>query len=269
MSVINSKRVLVLLTICLLVVATVYVVAAKENGSGAAEDGAAATTNEEAAADTEEEAENTTAEETTQVNEAHAMLTFDPSDERKLMGESTDVFFGRIIEQVGSEGAQTSAPGFEKPQTQFAVEVGETIKGDATGTVTVNQAAGYEDDGHADHKHLTLVEGDELLEPGQEYLLYTIYSEREGWYNLTVPAAPTHVPINSQEERAKEEKEAREAKQNQVNVDPKGPPPPADPGPGRPCPPDGRKPPPGLPPCDPSAPLPPEAPPGPPKHQTR
>ena len=63
---------------------------------------------------------------------------FNVEDEKKLVGFATDVFFGRVVEQVGSEGIPTSVPGATVKQTQFSVAVGVSIKGMLLGTVTVN-----------------------------------------------------------------------------------------------------------------------------------
>lgn len=256
MALINSRTVLALLTVCLLAAGIVfYAMAAKDGGAEVAAEDSGVGTAEEVAEATEDETEDVP-EGSTQVNESHALLSIDPNDERYLVGESTDVFFGRVTEQSGSEGVETNA-GNVVPQTQFSVEVQEAIKGDATGTVTVNQEAGYEDDGHTNHKHLRQFDGDQLLETGQEYLFYTIYEEGRGVYTLTAPVSNSHVQIDDKTERSKEREEAKQAKAEERKADPSGPPePPAGSRPGRPCPPDGRTPPPEFGPCDPSAPRP-------------
>ena len=66
---------------------------------------------------------------------AHAHYAFDPEDDRALAAYATDIFVGRVLGQVGAVGAPTSAPGQELPQTQYTVEVLETIKGAAAGVV--------------------------------------------------------------------------------------------------------------------------------------
>src|SRR5918997_5444182 len=63
----------------------------------------------------------------------HPIYTFDPRDDRALAAYATDVFIGRVRGQTGAAGAPTSAPGQELPQTQFAVEVLQRVKGQAAG----------------------------------------------------------------------------------------------------------------------------------------
>lgn len=99
-----------------------------------------------------------------QVVNARALYTFDVKDKRQLVGFASHVFVGRVTRQVGTEGAPTSRPGYTMPQTQFAVEVVDTIKGRLIGTVTVNQDGGERDG------VLVLMENDPLLVPGQTYL---------------------------------------------------------------------------------------------------
>lgn len=242
MTITNGKPALILLVVGLLIAGVaVYVLAAGDGGVGAAESDGAGDAGEAVGASGVEVED--APEETTRVSYAQPLLTIYPNDERLLVGESTDVFFGRVVEQSGSEGIETRA-GFVIPQTQFSVEVDEVIKGDAPGTVNVNQEAGYEDDAR---KLLRLFEGDRLLVPGREYLFYTSYDEDNDWYTMTVPVDASHVEIGNEAGREKERREVREAKANQARVDPKGPPPPDDPNAGRPCLVEGRQNPPDAP----------------------
>jgi hypothetical protein len=86
------------------------------------------------------------------------------SDDRELVGSSSDVFIAKVIKQTG-----TSTEPYL--QTHFSVEVIESIKGNATGNIIVKQFGGYE------HvfiwKYLTLADGDELLLSGETYLFVT------------------------------------------------------------------------------------------------
>ena len=115
-----------------------------------------------------------------QVGIAHPVYAFDPEDDHALAAHATDIFVGRVVAQTGTVGAPTSAPGHEVPQTQFAVDVLHGIKGQAAGTVTVNQVGGL--DKHA--KRLMLVQGDELLQPGTTELFVTFYVPERGWYQV-------------------------------------------------------------------------------------
>lgn len=101
------------------------------------------------------------------------LYAFDAKGKRKLVGYATNVFVGRVAEEVGSEGAPLSGPR-EKvlPRTQFSIEVSRNIKGGTGETVTVSQAGGYDEEGRE-----AQVEGDGPLKPGQEYLFSTSYNE--------------------------------------------------------------------------------------------
>src|SRR5215211_7954108 len=74
----------------------------------------------------------------------HPIYELDPKDDRALADYATDIFIGRVLDQIGAVGAPTSAPGQELPQSQFAVEVLHVIKGQTGGVVTVNQVGGLD-----------------------------------------------------------------------------------------------------------------------------
>jgi hypothetical protein len=111
---------------------------------------------------------------------AHADYAFDPSDDRALAAYATDVFVGRVLKQVSATGAPTSAPGQEMPQTQYAVEVVETIKGDAAGVVTVNQVGGVD----AQSQQPMALAGDAPLAPGSSDLFLVVHVPERGWYQI-------------------------------------------------------------------------------------
>lgn len=117
-----------------------------------------------------------------QVVHVSTLNTFDVSDKRRLVGFASNVFVGRVGEQVGTEGVPTSKPGYTAPQTQFSVEVLDNIKGLVAGKVTVNQHGGYRDG------VLVVMEGDHLLVPGQTYLFVTRLNAEHGWYTIVAPA---------------------------------------------------------------------------------
>jgi hypothetical protein len=86
------------------------------------------------------------------------------SDDRRLAGFAEDIFLGRV------SGAGSTADKDPLPETDFPVQVLDTIKGSAHGTVTVVQQGGRlpgRDD------ELRLMEGDRELEPGRTYLFAT------------------------------------------------------------------------------------------------
>lgn len=248
MPILDGKRLLVVLAVGLLAAlgAVAYAVAANNYGTeAAADDGAEATEQEEAEA---------AGDGGTKIEGKAAI---DPKDERQIVGGSTDVFFGRVVEQVGSEGAPTAKPGAEQPMTQYAVEVTEVIKGDASGTVTINQLGGYVDDGHENHRHLDLIEGDSLMEPGQEYLFSTNYVEEKDWYQIVL-AGVGNVEVKDKAQRQELEQKFEEAEANQVEVNIPSPPSSEEieKRTYRPCRPEGSNPRGAELPCDPSDPLP-------------
>lgn len=138
---------------------------------------------------------------------------FDVTDERQLVGDADNVFIGRVLEKVGEEGAPVSGPGgVVFPQTQFAVQVQENIKGDLAGVVTVTQAGGRAREGG----DVVLFEGDPLLEHGQEVLLVTKYDQANGWHTVTTPGfADLRIKDKEQKKALKEKFE--KAKKEQVD----------------------------------------------------
>ncbi len=98
----------------------------------------------------------------------------DFSNDRKLIGFADNVFFGRVSAQVGQRGSESL------PETQFKVDVLETIKGTLSGQVVVNQQGGH----LRSTNELVLVGGDALLEPGTTYLFATKSYKATGWHTL-------------------------------------------------------------------------------------
>lgn len=109
----------------------------------------------------------------------HVQYAADFTDDRILIGASHNIFVGKVVKVVGSEGRRLG------PETQFQVEVIENIKGDLRGAVIVNQLGGYKDN------ILYAVEsgddegsGSYLLQPGSTYLFATRFLEEKNWYTL-------------------------------------------------------------------------------------
>jgi len=100
-----------------------------------------------------------------------ALYAVDVTDDRELVGAAHNVFVGKVIAQTGT----TTDPYL---RTQFSVEVLEVIKGNLSGTVTVNQKGGYEYFEGKDY--LILTKGDKLLEPGESYLFVTRGNDARG-----------------------------------------------------------------------------------------
>ncbi len=145
----------------------------------------------------------------------HVSSAFDGADTRKLVGFATHVFVGRAVHILGTDSLPDTAPGGpEMPVTRFAVEVGESIKGRAEGTVTVNQMGGRDSEGT-----LMLFEGDPLLVPGQEYLFVTRRVRADGSYQLVAPGYD-NVRIESLGERSAVAETFREAHREEIQFDP-------------------------------------------------
>ncbi len=245
MTIPKRRALLVLLVLGLLVaLGGAYAVAAREDGAEAAKNGGAEPTEQKA-----EAAEDGA----TKIKGKGAI---DPKDESQIVGSSSDVFFGWVVKRSGSEGAPTTKPGFEQPMTQYAAEVTEAIKGDASGRVTVNQLGGYVDNGH---EGLDLIKGDSLLESEQEYLFATNYVEEKDWYQIVL-AGVANIKVEDEAQRQELKQRFEEAKASQVKVNvPSGPPSleEVEKRYYRPCWPDGSTPPGWDRPCDPTDPLPP------------
>ena len=98
---------------------------------------------------------------TNEVSIGHATYAIDMTDDRQVAGFSSDVFFGRVVENSGQLMLD------EFPKTLFQVEVLEALKGSLSGVVKVGQAAGVVEDGS-----MFFMAGDtQLLETGKVYLL--------------------------------------------------------------------------------------------------
>lgn len=145
----------------------------------------------------------------------HGAWAFDVTDKRLLVGFSDDVFVGRVIKQVGSQGAPSLGEGTSLlPQTQFKVSVKDAIKGDLNGTVIVNQSGGTD----AETGELYLVDGNPLLEPKQTYLFSTKYSPENDWHEIVVEGYGDVPFKNKSEKKQKELKEKfKKAKKNQID----------------------------------------------------
>jgi|GEM_PF-6745412 len=127
---------------------------------------------------------------------------FDVTDKRRLVGHATHVFEGRVIAQVGSKGLLTSIPGDSIPQNQYTVEIIEGIKGDAAGTVIVNQ---YDN-----------IEGDSPLKLGHKYIFVTRYSSETGWHHITA-AGHGNIQIKDEKSRKDLVEEFKKARKEQIS----------------------------------------------------
>jgi hypothetical protein len=144
--------------------------------------------------------------------------TFEPTDERELVGFATNVFVGRVVGKVGAEGAPVSGPqGDVIPRTQFSVAVLNNIKGDLSGNVTVSQTGGYDKSVGREVR----IEGDPLLKPGQVLLFATSYNREEGWYTVAAQPFGT-IPIEDERQRTNLVEKFQQAREAQIPFDPTG-----------------------------------------------
>jgi hypothetical protein len=105
------------------------------------------------------------ATEPTNIARADFVAVTDFSDDRRLAGFAENVFFGRVT------GDGSTTEGDPLPETNFPVQVIETLKGSAgSGSVVVVQQRGQVR-GRDDEQ--VLLEGDQALQPGQTYLFAT------------------------------------------------------------------------------------------------
>jgi hypothetical protein len=163
--------------------------------------------------------------------DAMGMITadyaFDVSDDRSLVGFADNVFLGRVlkVEDIVST-SDTSAP--PDPRSTFAVEVSENVKGSLEGTVRVAQDGGcveYRADGDYPEqgiregervRALMLVDGDSLLERGEEYLLLTRYDERHRWHHIET-ASSGNIRIENEKHREALVRRFERAEKNQTD----------------------------------------------------
>ena len=124
------------------------------------------------------------------------LYELDPRDDRALAAYATDIVLGRVLRQTGAEGAPTSAPGQELPQSQFAVEVLDVLKGRAGGVVTVNQIGGLDRQAGG----VMLLEGDGILRPGASELFLLVYVPERAWYQI-VAGGYGHLPAGDAAQR--------------------------------------------------------------------
>src|SRR5215207_3535202 len=142
----------------------------------------------------------------------HPIYALDPTDDRALADYATDIFIGRVLDQTGTAGAPTSAPGQELPQSQFAVEVLQLLKGQAAGVVTVNQVGGLDQQAH----QIMLLEGDALLRPELSELFLVVSVPERGWYQIV---AAGHGHLSADDPAQRKTLIARFAQANDERID--------------------------------------------------
>lgn len=105
-----------------------------------------------------------------------ASWAFDLFDQKKLAGASDAIFVGSVIEQIGDESRLEALP-----ETQFRVQVIQTLKGEVPGEVTVSQQGGLD----RETGKTVLLEGDPIVLVGKSYIFSTGFDSSRGWYTAT------------------------------------------------------------------------------------
>lgn len=139
-----------------------------------------------------------------------ASYAFDVSDPRELVGSADNVFVGRVVEEVGGEDIAGEGGG-DIPQTQFAVDVVENLKGELRGQVVVNQDGGT----LPGESRPILLTGSEPLEPGESYVLSTSRDVPSGWHSI-VATGFGDVPVSTEPNPGEVLARYRQAVRNQV-----------------------------------------------------
>lgn len=150
---------------------------------------------------------------------AEVSYSFNVADKRQLVAFADNVFVGRVTKQVGSVSLPTSSPDVRLPESQFAVEVIDNIKGQLQGTVEVSQFGGPVDvvvergGRRVTERTVDLMEGDKLLKPGELVLLATRPSDSGGGHTIVAqPFADRRIRSRAERDRlVREFTQAREA----------------------------------------------------------
>jgi hypothetical protein len=116
------------------------------------------------------------------IKEIEGQYAGDFADDRVLVGASTNVFIGKVIEQAGNRERGIG------PETQFTVEIVQNIKGKLQGTILLDQLGGYREgtlykpENGAETSEFA--PQDYVLKPGSTYIFATRFSEENDWYTL-------------------------------------------------------------------------------------
>ncbi|AZI65756.1 MULTISPECIES: hypothetical protein [unclassified Rhodococcus (in: high G+C Gram-positive bacteria)] len=112
-----------------------------------------------------------------------ASWVIDIQDQRQVAGFADAVFVGTVLEQSGFAADRSAVP-----ETQFRVQVSNSLKGEVAEEVTVNQQGG------TDPKtgEVILLEEDPMIEVGKSYLFATRYNADFDFYTV--------VPFTGHEE---------------------------------------------------------------------
>lgn len=87
--------------------------------------------------------------------------------------DSSNVFVGIVVRKVGNEAVDFA------PEEQYEVRVEENLKGDLTGSVTVNLLSLAHEEDHEEGAGTH-----QSLKDGSTYVFFTRYLEEQGWYTV-------------------------------------------------------------------------------------
>lgn len=123
----------------------------------------------------------------TKINSIDGNYVIDIYNPREVVGYADDVFFGQVIEEVGTKNLYY-------PTTQFKVKVIDAIKGNAKGQIIISQTGGVQ------ARELYLYNEDPLVKDGETYLFSTRYRDDLGW-NDVIPIGGK-IKYSSEEEKS-------------------------------------------------------------------
>jgi hypothetical protein len=115
----------------------------------------------------------------------HAQWAYDIADPEEVVDQVDAVFIGTVTQSEGQIEGSTAMP-----FSLWTVEATESLQGDVSGSVTVAQEGGFNEE----EQKLYLHEGDQLMTVGASYLLTAKFSEADGWYVTTPSPAAGEIP---------------------------------------------------------------------------
>jgi hypothetical protein len=128
----------------------------------------------------------------------HVAYPFDPADDRQVVAYASDVFVGSVVGREAILAVVTPAPSGPRrfSVSRLQVQVLDSLKGRAAGTVTVDQYAGVTIEGC-----VLAVAGDGLVLPGQTALFVAVYAPTSATYVLPAGAF-SHLDLPDDASRA-------------------------------------------------------------------
>lgn len=107
------------------------------------------------------------------ISGADPEYVIDLSNLRAVAGQAQAIFVGSVESATGTKALGVF------PESQFRVNIIQSLKGNRSGSITVNQQGGKTSSGK-----VLLFDGDPLIETGKTYLFATRYLASENWYTV-------------------------------------------------------------------------------------